>query len=407
MLKTASTYTLGLLFLTACGDASSTSNNGQNTQDSADADTVAAKVEIPKPQDRQFDDIARFIAGLPSREGSPYAKFEEESVWKNYAQTMDGRWSSITTQKLPKIEKWRDEELKDINTGGGTLFYPFSGPDFLHAITFFPKMDTIVMVGLEPIGSVPNPDNITKKSLAGYFGGLQQSLSTILSYSFFRTLAMENDFTGRVVSDIDGTLPVLMLFMVRTNHKILHYEKVVLTDEGKAITADSTALKDKGKYIATKVAFCHQDRPDEYRIVYYFSANLQNTAYGARPGIDERADFKGFLSSLNPRATYLKSASYLMYRDSFSSIRNLILDNSRYLLQDDSGMPINTINRERWKLIFYGNYVAPIPLFRERYQADLRKIYIDKEANGVRNLPFGIGYQYQEGTSNLMLGVRQ
>lgn len=51
--------------------------------------------------------------------------------------------------------------------------------------------------------------------------------------------------------------------------------------------------------------------------------------------------------------TYLKGASYLLHRNSFSLIRNIILDQSEQVIQDDSGVPFKWFLKEdtKWGLL--------------------------------------------------------
>jgi hypothetical protein len=139
---------------------------------------------------------------------------------------------------------------------------------------------------------------------------------------------------------------------------------------------------------------------------------VQNTAYISRgglvaKGLEERKDLVQYFKNIDIKSTYLKSASYLMHRhESFSIIRDLILEESEFLLQDDSGIPVKYFDQNKWDLTFYGNYSFPISLFAERHQEDLKEIYLKKEQK-VKPLPFGIGYQYVKGTSNLMLARKK
>ena len=96
-----------------------------------------------------------------------------------------------------------------------------------------------------------------------------------------------------------------------------------------------------------------------------------------------------------------------MYEENFSVVRNYILDKSAYVLQDDSGMPLAnfTKGKHAWDLTFFGVYAGPIALFKGRWQQDMKVAYTKKEQ--VRPLPFGIGYQFAEGTSNLMLAKKK
>jgi hypothetical protein len=58
----------------------------------------------------------------------------------------------------------------------------------------------------------------------------------------------------------------------------------------------------------------------------------------------------------------------------------------------------------KWELRPFGNYVGPIPLFRNRYQASLARLFQARERKGIE---FGIGYQWRRNTSNLLLAIRK
>jgi len=381
---------------------------GKNNDKKANGGGEVVEKEKPKKAvievDRQYNDIARFIAGMAPEEGATVQKQTENASWKQYAEATEGQWKNINQTKLPKMTNWAKEELKDINKKGGTLFYPFGGADFLHAATFFPEFDQVVMMGLEPIGNMPDFEKIAQKgTLPAYLNSIRRSLVTILEYSFFKTIDMAVDFTGRVTQDVDGTLPVILLFMERTNQRIINYEKVAINPEGKIIKASES--KEKNAYIGTKITYRREANPDEVKTFYYFSVNLSNDAYGNLGGLMARKDLKGFIESLDISATYLKSASYLMYNGGFYGIRDLILTKSPYILQDDSGMPLSNFTNGKWDLTFFGVYAGPISLFSNRWQQDMKVAYTKKEQ--VRPLPFGIGYQYKEGASNLMLAKKK
>jgi hypothetical protein len=382
---------------------------GEDTTQVAEKEEKGTAKKRKKPAkvtaDRKFNDIARFIAGLEGEEGTTMAEYESVPAWKTYAQNRDAQWKGMEA-KMPKMRDWAGKELKAINDKKATLFYPFAGADFLHATTFFPEMDEIVMMGLEPIGSMPDFGAIHKKSaIPAYFNAMNQSLVSILQYSFFQTLHMANDFNKRVSYDIDGTLPVLLFFIARTGHRVLKYEKIALSPEGDLISADQ--VKVQGAYYGTKITYAREGKTDEQKTIYYYAVNLGNNQHDMLKGLPQRADLSKYIESLNISVTYLKSASYLMYMESFSVIRDMILDNSPYLLQDDSGMPLASVvnNKNKWDLIFYGVYAGPIPLFANRWQNDMKVAFQKPEQ--VRPLPFGIGYQYREGSSNLMLATKK
>ena len=143
---------------------------------------------------------------------------------------------------------------------------------------------------------------------------------------------------------------------------------------------------------------------DAKRTLYYFSANLADRVYDGMSGLLQREDLLGYINNLSINATFLKSASYLLYKPYFSILRRTILKKSTYLLQDDSGIPSKYIIEDnKWKITFYATYTGPIALFANYFQPELKSAFEPLSGEKVKPLPFGIGYQFKEGTSNLML----
>lgn len=386
-----------------CISCQEESTKEQEIKTENDTETEVQK-EITFPADPKFDAIASFLAGERSQSQTDLSGLEGTTEFKSFCSSMDQLWAK-TNEKLPVIKDWTKSEMQDINEPGGTLFYPFSGADFLHADLFFPNYDSIVMFALEPIGSLPDLNKKYKDStLDDYLGQLKKSMNAILGLSFFRTIAMADDFQ----SELDGTLPVFMHFMKRTGHTVQFQEKVAILPDG-GITNDLSQAVDSS-YIGNRYYLKRQGE-EKVKTLYYFAVNIQNTPYVSRgglvaKGLETRNDLVQFLEKRNVKASYLKSASYLLHRPSFSIVRDFILNNSDYLLQDDSGIPVQFFDQQKWDLTFYGTYSFPIRLFAERHQEDLKEIYA-KKASNVKELPFGIGYQYHKGTSNLMIARKK
>ncbi|WP_299458790.1 hypothetical protein [uncultured Microscilla sp.] len=384
-----------------------TTQDTSTTTDTTGTSTQTATKPDLKPVDRQFNDLARLLAGLPAEEGSQLAKHHENEAWKKYQQVADKIWEKILKEKRPTMMEWQKKYLQAPNAEAGLLFYPFSGPDFLHASTFFPKLTKIVMMGLEPIGNLPDMENISVHSPEVYYKGLERALYAVLKYSFFITKSMDVDFNGRIDKRIDGTLPAIMIFMARTGHRILNYEKVKINQDGTLAPVDANleTVHNKSVYYGTKLSF-HKEGDNTPKTLYFFGVNLSNSPYRGLGGLAQRNDLKQYIQSLKPQATYLKSASYLMYGAGFSTIRNLILNQSKFVLQDDSGMAFKNFTQDNhWNITLFGRYAGPIKLFRHHYQQDLNQAY--KKGYPVKELPFGIGYQYLKGNSNLMLAQKK
>jgi hypothetical protein len=394
---------------TSCKNDKNTKQN-QATQ-TTDTLVKERKKERVIPTDKKYNEIARFIAGLPQEESNPLQEYEKTETWKGYSQESNRKWQRLKEGKLAKMRTWADAELKEVNQKGGTLFYPFSGADFLHAQVFFPNLDETIMIGLEPIGNPLNVEKIAKKQ-TNYFSALNKAGYFLAEFSFFRTNDMAVDLTGRRSIEVDGTIHLIILYLAQLDNTITYYEKVVVDTEGNLIPTNEQKEKvdssnKKKKVVYGNRIFYKRKNDDKIRSVVYFSANLSD--YGL---LEENPDFRKYLEKLKPTATYLKAASYLMYsvqapgkNYNFKIIRDIILKNSQYVLQDDSGMPLSNFSDDsKWQKTFYGVYAGPISLFSNRYQTAMREAYRNKE--NVKPLPFGIGYQFREGSSNLMLAKK-
>ena len=105
------------------------------------ADTVSA------------NDTARFLAGMPPSAESPLTPLTKDPAWQHHARFLDSAFAQLEQRQLSKIRSWADTNL---SAPRPTMFYMFSGPDFLYANAFYSKASTYVLSALEPPGSVPD-----------------------------------------------------------------------------------------------------------------------------------------------------------------------------------------------------------------------------------------------------------
>lgn len=364
--------------------------------DSAPIPTASASVpETPKPAYREtdLDRVGRFISGLPQTSESPYAKLEENRSWKEYSAEFGKTWGGLSKERLVPMRQWSDKHLRPVPSVPEKLFYPFSGPDFVHAFTFFGDVGEMVMVGLEPPGSIPTFESLSADTNSVYLRKISHALFTSIHYSFFRNRSMEKDLYD---PQLNGVLPLVVLFMSRTGCRLVDIQ--YLTVGGDGVLARSQAVPPAGAARGFEVRFL-SERGDSPRTVRYFSADLSN------PGLKNSPGFLEYIRSFRPCATYLKAASYLMFYERFSTIRGEILANSRLVLQDDSGIPLRFFDEAGWQRSLYGKYTAPLPMFSFAFQSDLRAAYA-VGGGAVSPLNFGIGYLFRNNQSNLMMFVR-
>jgi hypothetical protein len=331
------------------------------------------------------DDTARLLAGLPPSAGSPLSVYTGDAYWKQHAHAFDEAWSGLERRQLSKI---RAMVAKNFNNPQSVLFYMFSGPDFLYADAFFPSADTYVMAGLEPPGPVPDLRKLSRGELAGALRELRSSLSSVLSYSFFQTKFMRVDFSrGRMT----GTLPVLMVFLARSGKTIYDVSLFDLTSDGSIHPAEEKIANATAR--GAKIVF--GDNVGKRKTLYYFSTDVSE-------GGIKNSGFLTFCDKLGSGDSFIKSASYLMHSDNFTTIRAFLLSHSVSLLQDDSGIPVRFF-AQGWQLRPFGRYVGPIGLFAGHYQSKLAEIFGKGKATPI---DFGLGYRWKPMESNILLAVK-
>ena len=330
------------------------------------------------------NDTARFLAGMAPAADSPLAPLTKEGGWQQHAHAFDAAFQRVEQSQIARIRAWSSANLTEARP---TVFYMFSGPDFLYANAFYPKAKTYVLAGLEPAGTVPDLTAI-RGMVPSELAKLRNSLSSILSVSFFITKRMQSELrAGRV----NGTLPILYVFLVRSGHSIREVTPVRLDETGAVQTETGPARA--GAATGVKIVFAGSD--GEARTLYYFSTNLANDGV-------KNSGFLKFLETLAPGDSLVKSASYLLHHGSFSTVRDFLLANSAAMVQDDSGIPLTYYDPQKWDLLPFGRYLGPIGLFAGMYQAKYAELF--KKAKPI---DFGIGYRSRGGESNLLLAVKK
>lgn len=338
-----------------------------------------------------YDDLARFVAGQPLSPGSPLRRLEGlPSVRKHTAdsQALNKTWYD---RRLNKVRDWAKAEIHPRISRPKVVKYPFGGPDFVHAATLFPGADEYILVGLEPLGTLPDFLAMSDPQLGSYLSHLSHTLRSISQRNFFITTEMRDDF-GKL--GVDGVFPVLLYFAALTKHQVNGGQLVRLDASGNAVPADAASAE--GIRLEIRALDRLPDFPPSATL-YYFKYDLSDGGFKAS------STMKKFLDQRPGGMGYLKAASYLMHQNGFTNIRNYLVGNCQYLLQDESGIPAEFF-ATYFNVTYFGKYAGPIDMFKEFDQPYLRQVYA---SGAARPLPFGTGYRMNDSDSIQMFGVRK
>lgn len=342
---------------------------------------------------------AALIGGIRTPQ-STLAPFESRPVWNEFAKSFDQSWEKYDKMQLAPMRQWAGGELAKPMSSGFTVFYPFSGPDFVNPYTLFPGAGTYILIALEPIGKIPDFQAMSQKDFDSFFADIRKSLHDLLNIDYFISAHMH---AGMESKELNGVLPFLLFFMARGKTRILDVEYWFMEPDGtiqKVPGFESGKPGPAGPIPGVRILFESTGSPgNKPQTLYYFRLNLYNSTFR------RNSHFIAFLQNFGPFITFMKSASYVMFDREASIVRQFVLDQSRYVLQEDSGIPFRYFDPSVWTLQFYGTYSKPISIFKDNYQADLAKIY--ETGRDIKPLPFGIGYHYQVDTANLLFATRK
>ncbi len=352
-----------------------------------------ASGELPVATNPLFDQFAHIAAGLTLPDTAKMASICAKPEWKKFAQKFDSSWNQIEKDRLSAMRSWKDTELKDINANPKHLLYAFSGPDFLNAFTFFPTAPNFTMIALEPVGQVKDLSKLKDAELAKYVNSVDESLIDIFEKSYFITRKMLQHLQR---DKADGTLPLLCVFLAKTGNKILDIKSIKLDSLGKETESDWDF---KARRSAVRIYFAHPNNPKLKRSLTYFKADMEDKA------LSKNKPLLAYLNNLGEVNSYLKSASYLLHYKDFSVIRNILLNQSLNILQDDTGIAYHFYDKKKWNFTLYGKYTKPVEDFAGVDQKDLRKLYDDSLK--VKKMPFSLGYHWSSKTQNLMVARKK
>ncbi|MBI2967963.1 MAG: hypothetical protein HYY40_09140 [Bacteroidetes bacterium] len=360
--------------------------------------TVTEPVDTLTPYDKKLSDASLVLAGLNPEDAALKNRVTHNSAWNNYSAWMSEKWDEITINRLSSMVAWADSERVTTEGTGSTLFYPFSGPDFLNAITLFPDADNYVLIALERLGKMPDFSAMDESSFDNYLQSVQVSLIDLFRRSYFVTKNMSKDL---VQDRVDGTLPLIALFMARTGNYIAGVTRISVDTNGKVTNCsdENESGFNKRNARGLDIGFVTRGK-NNLRHLYYFRADLSDE------GLKRAPEFMKYLNGLGTTTGYLKSASYLLHYREFSRIRNLMLQQCAFILQDDSGIAFHYFSKEEWNFRFYGTYTTPIKDFRGLFQHDLAGEY-KKESAVVEPVPFNLGYHWGSNGINLMCAKKK
>jgi hypothetical protein len=343
---------------------------------------------------RRATATAQILAGVSPNPPDPALKrWVETDAFKEHQQWMTASWNQVHG-RIQTMETWRSQEIKIPGAQKKTLLYPFSGPDFLNAYTFFPDHSRFVFFSLERPGMLPDLESVTPVQFAKMLQDVRSAFHDIFERNYFITSYMTKQLT---TPWIRGTVPVMATMMALMNRRIIRIEPLDLFPDLTRAYDVPDAKRPPVLMRAVRVEFADPNTAAAQQL-YYISLDATDKALEFYP------DFLNWVSQYKPATVLIKSASYLLHDHQFSKTRTMLLDAADVIVQDDTGIPYRFISQSPWQVKLYGRYHRPIRPMRYGYQKDLEAAYNSRQDQN--SLPFPFGYHWRGQQSGLIVAHR-
>jgi hypothetical protein len=343
---------------------------------------------------RRATATAQILAGITPNPLEPALKrFVETEAFKEHQQWMTNSWNQVRG-RIQTMDDWRNQEIKLSSTQKKTLLYPFSGPDFINAYTFFPEQGRYVFFSLERPGTLPDLESVTPAQFTKLLQDVRSAFRDIFERNYFITSYMTKQLT---TPWIRGTVPVMATMMALMNRRIVRIEPLDLFPEVTQAYEMPDAKQPRVRLRAVRIEFSNPNAPGTQQL-YYVSLDATDKALEYYP------EFLTWVGQYKPATVLLKSASYLLHDNQFAKTRAMLLDAADIVVQDDTGIPYRYISQNPWQVKLYGRYHKPIRPMTYGYQKDLETAYNARPEQTP--LPFPFGYYWRGQQSGLIVAHR-
>ena len=297
-----------------------------------------------------------------------------------------------------------------------TVVYPFGGGDLISALVAFPDADEITTISLEQAGDPRRIGELTPAQLGDSLGQLRGQLGGTLSVgsntSENLSSSQRNDLPAQVSSFLlglaaNGFEPVGMRFIRLEADGALHYltaDEIAAIETAAAEARARAKGKDKAKAAKGKArkhdwldpnfseAFANVeieyrragDPSDRVRVHRHFGWNLRDADLVKHPELMAHLAGKGKVAGL------VKGASYLLWRNDFSTMRDYLLGHIAWMLSDSTGIPPLYARKAGMVQVTYGQFTGPfLEGASPKHSEEFKALW---EANPKRRLPVRFGY---------------
>ena len=291
-----------------------------------------------------------------------------------------------------------------------TVVYPFGGGDLLSALVTYPNATDITTISLEHAGDPTRLAKLTKKSeLRQHLADFRAAVDGLLRLHDSTSENMMKLEVGGIPGQLSfhitgltahGYEPVSLKYFTINDDGTLHY----LTQTEIDGMAKKKAKKLRGKWVDTDFSEAFNNMELTFRKAGDPKAPLITHRHIAWSLDDKKfkdSPLQKYLVAKGKVAAMTKAASYLLWNNYFSGIRDYLLDNMVWMASDATGIPPKNAKKKGFTQTTYGTFKGA---FLEEFDANVNEQMVEMwDKQPKRKLPFRYGYPDSEKHVHLMI----
>lgn len=302
-------------------------------------------------------------------------KIQADGAWDFYQKTIGQPLTNFAAAEIaPKA--------------GGTVFYPFSGPDFVTLAHAFPSADRYVMVAMQAANAPVTLATMPAARAQGFQAKFMREWMKFSRLAFFRTDDLNEDQRDQFAPI--GVTTILSTFALYSGYDVMDIFPIVY-DEQSGDFVKSTA----GQWKSVRLVLSKAGKPVT---LDYVSLDLSDAS------LSQNEPMRKWLAREAKNPVLIKAASHLLQETYFSVMRDILVANATMVVQDETGLNY-TYLAEIGPVNLYGGFLYPHELFNRKKQESLAKAY--RESTNVKPLPFAFSYNKTNERSNVQVVRRQ
>ena len=298
-----------------------------------------------------------------------------------------------------------------------TVVYPFGGGDLSSALVVYPDATELTTISLEAAGDIRVIDTIKSAKLDDAVDSIGNEIRRLYRSAHSTTKSLQAvahfELPGTIMFALAGLAvhgmePVtLRYFDIETDGSLTYLTGGQLEDRAAEFLAKKLG-KDPPKKIThywyeqisafANVEIQFRPRGDAaapVRTYRHIVANLDDSHMTADDRVLRHLRGKGRVSVVT------KAASFLLWYDDFTQIRDYLLHNLAWMISDASGIPPSYAGPAGFEQLTYGEFTGPYFIIDDKNtRAEFVKLW---KAQPHRELPFRFGYPDNANHNHLMI----